>query len=250
MGNKYNMVTGGNFAGGSALALFGISSLITPDVTPTPDISHVMNAGELFSEGWSDDGLFGSGGELTPQCNYWAGTSFYDTTAICTPFALSRVSASIHSRALARAMACVRQSPTDCILASEIGIAIPSAFAYMDDDAFIMITAPRILNGSNPKLVKIKHPDGLSTPLRMRFNNSVTFEAILDGQRTPSTITAEGPLALCAQLLRSSIAPSESTPASAACGPRACSPALWGRRRARARRRRTCGGCATRAATC
>jgi hypothetical protein len=198
------MVTGGNFAGASGLALFGISSLWTPDVTPTPDISHVMNAGELFSEGWSDDGMFA--GHLTPQCDYWAGTTFYDTTALCTPFALSRVSASIHSRALARAMACVRQSPTDCILASEIGIAIPSACAYMDD-AFIMITAPRILNGSNPKLVKIKYPDGLSPPLRMRFNNSVTFEAILDGQRTPSTITAEGPLALCAQLLRSSIAP-------------------------------------------
>ena len=200
------MVTGGNFAGASGLALFGISSLWTPDVTPTPDISHVMNAGELFSEGWSDDGLFGSGGELTPQCDYWAGTSFYDTTQICTPFALSRVSASIHSRALARAMACVRQAPTDCILASELGIAIPSAFVYLDD-AFIMITAPRILNGSNPKLVKVKHPDGLSTPLRMRLNTSISFEATLDGQRTPSTITAEGGLALCVQLLRSSIAP-------------------------------------------
>ena len=200
------MINGGNFAGGAGLALFGITSLWTPDVTPTPDIAHVLNAGELFSDGWADNGMFASASELTPQCDYWQGSSFYDTTALCTPFALSRVSASIHTRALARAMACVREAPTDCILASEIGIAIPSAFAYMED-VFIMITAPRVLNGSNPKLVKIKHPDGLTNPLRMRFNNSITFEAILDGQRTPSTITAEGPLALCAQLLRASIAP-------------------------------------------
>jgi hypothetical protein len=41
----------------------------------------------------------------------------------------------------------------------------------------------------------------------MRLNASITFEATLDGQRTPSTITAAGPLAMCAQLLRASIAP-------------------------------------------
>lgn len=195
---------GSNVGGVGGLLLFGVSSLWQSPETPLPDLAYTINEGQLFSD-WGDDGMFG---EPVADMHYWDGSSFIDVTSICSPFALSRVSASVHTRAMARAMLAAQTHPSDCLLASEIGISLPSAFVFDDDSGeFSMLTAPRIINGTHPKLVKVRAPDGSNIPLRMRFNTTVTAEVLLNGDRTPSTLVARGSMAFCMQLLRHSIAP-------------------------------------------
>jgi hypothetical protein len=109
---------------------------------------------------------------------------------------------------MARAMLSAQTHPSDCILATEIGISLPSAFVYDEKTGeYTMVTAPKIINGTLPKLVKIKPPDKTIPPLRMRFNSSITTEVLLNGERNPSTMLLDGSMAFCVQLLRASIAP-------------------------------------------
>lgn len=197
---------GSNVGGVGGLVLFGVSSLWQPHETPLPDLASVINDGQLFSPEWGDDSMFG--GDPTPEMHYWDGSAYVDVTAICSPFALSRVSASVHTRAMARAMLSAQTHPSDCILATEIGISLPSAFVYDEKTGeYTMVTAPKIINGTLPKLVKIKPPDKTIPPLRMRFNSSITTEVLLNGERNPSTMLLDGSMAFCVQLLRASIAP-------------------------------------------
>lgn len=197
---------GSNIGGVGGLVLFGVSSLWQSPETSLPDLAYTINEGQLFSTTWGDDSVFGS--DPSPDMHYWDGSSYVDVTQICSPFALSRVSASVHSRAMSRAMLAAKTHPSDCLLASEIGISLPSAFVFeAETGEFTMLTAPRVINGSHPKLVKIKAPDGRNIPLRMRFNTSVIVEVLLNGDRTPSTMVARGSMAFCMQLLRNSIAP-------------------------------------------
>eukprot|EP00966_Prymnesium_polylepis_P305344 7056061-Prymnesium_polylepis.1 len=84
-----------------------------------------------------------SGAEVPPCMFYNASHQYKD--GLCSHFSLARMSSQTQSAATERAMECATHFETDCILSPEIGLSVPAAFVYDQENGLKMITAPKIV---------------------------------------------------------------------------------------------------------
>lgn len=116
----------------------------------------------------------------TPSCDYWNATHRY-SSALCSHFALARMSPSVAQDALNRAMECASAHDTDCILSSEVAFSIPTAFVYDQRAGLQMLVAPKIIQLSDDtpfeeKDVWFQDPKDSSKKTQLRMNNTVHVE--------------------------------------------------------------------------
>lgn len=190
--------------GGLTAIIFG-SSLWSPASPPTPSpyaAVEVTPSGQMFTF-WDEEAA-------EPNCSFWNGT-FYYAPAACDPFAVSRISQSMASSAIDRAVRCGAQFDTHCVLSGEIGFSAPAAFVYDATDGFRMMLAPRVFPPASEdttiKMVRLQDPASVSANVIMHFNSSITIEYMTGGSRTVNTETLTGSEAYCVQALRASILP-------------------------------------------
>ena len=194
--------TGGLGVTGVATTLLFGGSLWGSD-TPTPSPYNAVEIsphGSMFTV-WDEE-------SDAVDCKFWNGT-FYYSPSTCDPFAVSRISPSMASSAIARAVKCGAQFDTHCVLSGEIGFSAPAAFVYDLSEGFRMILAPRLspVEGSVEKMVRLQDPSAVSANAIMRFNSSVEVEYLSGGSRVVHSETLEGEDAFCVQTLRASILP-------------------------------------------
>ena len=80
---------------------------------------------------------------LEPECTWWNGSVTYTTTT-CSHFHVSRIAPTHSKQALYRALRCAVAKDTECVLAAEIGFALPAAFLYGGAGELRMAVAPRL----------------------------------------------------------------------------------------------------------
>lgn len=113
------------------------------------------------------------------------------------------MSFSVPSEALDRALQCAAAFESDCILSSEIGLAIPAAFVYDNEKGLKMITAPKITEARpDTKLVNFMDPSKQSNPAQARFHTNITVQFYDASTRGVVTDVFLGPDAYCVQILR------------------------------------------------
>ena len=193
---------GGVGFGGLATIIFG-TSYWTPASPPTPSpytAVEVTAAGQMFAP-WDDEAA-------EPNCTFWNGTYYY-APAACDPFAVSRISPSMASSAVERAVRCGAQHDTHCVLSGEIGFSAPAAFLYDETEGFKIILAPRVIpvDEAVVKMVRLQDPAAQSANVIMHFNNTISVEYMSGGSRQVKTETLTGGEAYCVQALRASILP-------------------------------------------
>lgn len=177
------------FSWGSASDIPVVSVSITPS-------GHTFASWSHDSSGWSKD-----------DCNWWNGTFYYDP-GVCSTFAVTRLASGDVSRAIERASFCALAGSTECVLNGEIGFAVPSAFIYDADSADMkMVIAPRILEQSEPRTIRLQDPFESRPNQIFSFNSTLNVEFLKGGPRSMATETLVGSDAYCIQALRSSIAP-------------------------------------------
>jgi len=182
--------------------LFG-SSYWPPSSPPTPSpytAVEVTPLGGLFAP-WDEEAA-------EPNCTFWNATYYYAPSA-CDPFSCSRISPSMASSAIERAVRCGAQHDTQCVLSGEIGFSAPAAFLYDESEGFRMLLAPRLLptEGSVSKMVRLQDPAAQAANIIMYFNDTITVEYMTGGSRAVKTDVLTGAEAYCVQTLRASILP-------------------------------------------
>ena len=151
----------------------------------------------LFEE-WS------GGEEGEPTCRFWQPNESY-TSNLCSTFSLTRLSATISERAIARAQACLSLHELDCVLAPEVGLNMPAAFVHREFEGVEMVTAPRILAQlGNRTRYRVHDPVSGAALLTLQLYDTVEVEFLSGGNRFPTVSTLSGTPAHCLQLLRHS----------------------------------------------
>ena len=188
---------GAGGVGAGLLTLFGGSLLTAP---PAPTVQPVVDTGEVFSA-WPGDERGALDEELPPVCTWTNGSVKYESN-MCSAFALSRLSSSIHVRATERALRCAAEGETECVLSPEIGVSVPAAFLYDEVDGVRMLVAPRMLPHESEEVrVRVQSPLGGAGRV-VEMNRSVMVEYLPGGSRAPVTELLNGSSAWCVQLLR------------------------------------------------
>ena len=184
--------------------LFAAASMFRTDEPPEPVVRTVTGDGEVFVEWeidrrkmWEDDV------EPEAECNWQNGSTVY-RSEFCSYFSLTRLSGSAAARATDRAVRCAAKFQTECVLAPEIGVALPAAFMpHSDGIGLRMVVAPRIVASNDERHIKISDP-GMMLPRLVKMNHSVEVEFLEGGSRVPKLESMNGLDAYCVQLLRRS----------------------------------------------
>lgn len=113
---------------------------------------------------------------------------------------------STQTEALNRALSCAAHFETDCILSPEVGLSVPAAFVYDQEDGLRMVIAPKLLDmpsglESEDRLVELRDPDG-KRHTQIDMKSVVRVEYLRGGARKMSTHTFNDTAAYCVQLLR------------------------------------------------
>lgn len=161
-----------------------------------PPVVKVNVDGSFLTE-WSEDG--------EPQCNFYNGTYQY-TGALCSHFALARMSQATQSEALSRALACASTFETDCVLSPEIGLSVPAAFVYDESEGLKMVIAPKIASlpadaESTEDLVELRDPTDHKLA-QLTMQSTISVEYLRGGQRRMTREVFNDTAAYCVQLLR------------------------------------------------
>tara|TARA_Y100000817_G_scaffold308134_1_gene295424 strand:+ start:1753 stop:2319 length:567 start_codon:yes stop_codon:yes gene_type:complete len=144
------------------------------------------------------------GEEGEPPCRWWDGGAVYDG-ALCSHFAIGRLASSFAAKAQERALECATHFATECVLAAEVGIALPSCFVYAEGE-MRMVTAPRILSSQGEATVRVQVPSDPGVSRLVTLNRSVEVEFLLGGSKRPSVETFHNESAWCIQMLREAVA--------------------------------------------
>lgn len=190
----------------SALAVFGGGSLWFTE-RRNRNVVFVNENNELLAH-WPSESII-DGSVRPPECDFY-NDSVRFSADMCSHLAISR-SSSTPTRAARRAMACAATVGTECILSSEVGFAIPTAFLY-DHRTYAWTTAiaPKLLpHESEVAHVRVAPPDGdgILDTFSTKFNITVSVE-FLDGITKQLRVEQfRGDQAFCIQLLRESYEP-------------------------------------------
>ena len=179
------------------------SSLIIASTThfwgpSAPPVVQVTSDGS-FLKYWEDIADDGS------LCEFY-NASFQYTGALCSHFAMSRMSQATQVDALNRALSCAAHHQTDCILSPEVGLSVPAAFVYDPEEGLKMIIAPKLLQlpdeyASDDKLIEFRDPNE-KRHAQMHMESMVNVEYLRGGTRRMTTEIFNGTSAYCIQLLR------------------------------------------------
>ena len=142
----------------------------------------------------NDDGVLSD----TEVCEVYEFDRIFESE-FCSAFVTSRTSKSIFSIGETRAMKCMAEAETECVLSPEIGFGVP--VAYISGNAGVMsIIAPKIMAASNPTLVRVSSPVDELVMRRASLNASIEVEFLsIDKIVLRESFTGEQ--AFCIQLL-------------------------------------------------
>ena len=165
--------------------------------TPPPTMK-VTSDGSFLSP-WDDY-------DAEPPCAFYNGTYVY-TAALCSHFALARMSATTQTEAISRAMTCAVHHKTDCVLSPEVGLSVPAAFVYDVEDGLKMVIAPKVVDmppdqNATQRHVAFQHPTTPDVMVRLRLYDAVNVEFMQGGARRMTTQVYRGAGAFCVQMLR------------------------------------------------
>lgn len=150
--------------------------------------------GSFLSEWISEDGM--------PPCMFYNATFQY-VDGLCSHFAVARMSSTTQSDALSRALECASSFDTDCILSPEIGLSVPAAFVYDEENGLKMVMTPKIsAMDTERKRVDLHMPDGSRTGVSVLLSNNLTLEYLEGVTRLVKTESMTDSAAYCVQLLR------------------------------------------------
>lgn len=163
-----------------------------------PRMKPVTDDGSFLSSGWEtkEDG--------SPPCTFYNGSHVF-TGALCSHFAVARMSHSIQAEATTRALECAAHFELDCLLSPEVGLNVPSAFVYDQDHGLKMMIAPKLKaagDNASTKLISFRSVDGATSHAQLEMLDSVEVEYLLGGQRRMTTEVLNGSAAYCVQMLR------------------------------------------------
>lgn len=188
----------------AAVSATGVASVLVAATTrlwgqAPPPVVKVTADGSFLTE-WHDyDNNEG------PPCLFY-NASFQYTGALCSHFALARMSQATQNEALNRALACAAFYETDCILSPEIGLSVPAAFVYDEANGLKMLIAPKLVDLTSEYVSTSKHvvfqdpTEKRRAELEMR--DVVNVEYLRGGARRMTTEVVNGTAAYCVQLLR------------------------------------------------
>ena len=175
-------------------------------VDPPKPVVYV-NDGNHFLSAWPSEAI--SGSSLPPECTFW-NLSVVFSSEMCSLFVVNRAAAA-YQQASARALRCAAAYGVECVLSSEIGLAMPAAFLHdYESSSMRMLIAPKLLpRESEPVHVRVAPPDsdGVTSTRTMVLNKTVMVE-YLDGktkQLHSEALSMDA--AFCVQLLRHSFEP-------------------------------------------
>ena len=135
------------------------------------------------------------------ECN-WFNFTFSYSANFCDVFVVSRAHQSTIHLAAARALRCAARAGVECVLSSEVGLAIPAAFLaqHGGEAAMRAVVAPRVLafESRESNHVRVDTPGGESRTVLM--NSSVRVE-FLTASRRVVTEEFRGADSFCLQLL-------------------------------------------------
>lgn len=139
---------------------------------------------------------------LDPECAWWNGSVTYTTTT-CSHFHVSRIAPAHSKRALYRALRCAVAENTECVLAAEIGFALPAAFLYGGAGELRMVVAPRLSDtaDNSTSTVRVAPIEG-GTTQTLELKKEIQAEFIGESSRVPRSEVFSGQEAYCLQLLR------------------------------------------------
>ena len=207
--SRYNganepMGFGSTAGGGGFLAMvFTACSMLRSEEPPEPKIERVTEGSNVF-EPWELDrfSVWDTENAPEPECAWTNGSLVFESD-YCSHFTLSRLASIASAQAIDRASKCASKFESECVLSPEIGLSFPAAFVYSGDGVSMdMIIAPRIVEASDAKRIKVETPGGSALPRTMELNNSIRAEYLPGGSRTPVLRDFSGADAFCIQLLR------------------------------------------------
>lgn len=171
----------------------------------------VATDGTLFAPWASEDAgdaWNGREDQLAPDCEWWNGTHYYDL-GLCSHMSVTRMPATQAQKAVERATRCAVHGDTDCVLSGEIGLNLPAAFVYDEDQGMRMVLAPKLLEIENAerKTVRLQDPKAEHPNQLFDFQNVVRVEHLKAATRTMETLELRGNDAYCMQALRRSVVP-------------------------------------------
>lgn len=189
-------------AGGIASVLLAASTRLWNNVPPP--VVPVTRDGSFLRSDWV------AAGDV-PPCEWYNGSYQY-SNALCSHFAMARMSAAIQSEAVSRALSCGAFHETDCVLSPEVGLSVPAAFVYDQAAGLNMVIAPKITalhagHNSSVRTVAFQDPAGERRHAELEFNDTITVEFLEGGTRSLATETFTGSSAYCIQMLRLAIEP-------------------------------------------
>lgn len=170
-----------------------------------PTVERVTD-GAVFNRWALDDfSMWDTGETPAAECTWNNGSVIYKSD-FCSHFSLARLASTTASKAIERASKCSVAFESECILSPEIGLGIPAAFVPSEDGTnMAMLVAPRIIEATDSRHVKVDNPGGKARVLKLNY--TVRVEYLPGGSRTPVLADLHGPDAWCVQLLRKSFVP-------------------------------------------
>ena len=167
-----------------------------------PPVVPVTQDGSFIRSDWvaTDD---------VPPCQWYNGTYQY-SNALCSHFAMARMSTAIQAEALSRALSCGAFYETDCVLSPEVGLSVPAAFVYDQESGLKMAIAPKITQldpayNSTVRTVAFQDPKDEKRYAELDFNDTITVQFLEGVKRALVTQTFYGTQAYCIQMLRIAI---------------------------------------------
>jgi len=174
--------------------------------------------GTLFSAGGGDEvarqEVVQPHGSLEPweelsesECDFQPADAAPAPSDLCAPFAIARFAGLASQRVTDRALTCAARYDTDCLLSTEVGLALPAAFVYDQQKGVRMLVAPRLLplppqHNSTVRRVRVHHPTDPNAARVVEFNDTISAEFLVGGTGVLVTETLKDGDAFCVQLLR------------------------------------------------
>lgn len=201
-------------AGGVLLTTLMGSGIIR-ELTGQSD-AHIALTEETFSNGvlteWDSESLGIDVKEpFENECQFFNFTTAY-TSDFCEPFAITRVQTSVTRMAIARSAKCAAKFDLECVLSSEVGFAVPTAFVadHRSESGMRELIAPKVVDQwtgvskekhSEELFVRINVPSDAFNTRTVRMNDTLMVEYMTkDRHMAQERLTA--PQSLCVNLLR------------------------------------------------
>lgn len=162
----------------------------------------------LISEWLSDRIESYSDEPLEGECSFFNFSKSH-TAEFCDTFTISRMQSGTIAVATSRALKCAAKAGTECVLSSEIGLAVPAAFLARQDsnDGMKVLIAPRRVSmqkgdlSVSQKHVRVSVPTDTFGSRTLVFNDSIRAEYLTPDKRVKSEVFI-GDEAFCLSLLR------------------------------------------------